>query len=184
MCDYEDYSFVVDKAYDKIYKLAYKKAKEIYGESLPYLIAERLEKELLFIKKYNYAGYYLLAYKAVSYIRLSGEYVTNRDYSSVLVAFLLGINTAKPLPPHYYCADCHYVYFDNSQIDGFDLSDKICPICGRSFKNDGHAISCEMFMGQNGSRLPDFGLMFPFFQIFLKAETQLITMTSITIWNY
>lgn len=56
MCDYEDYSFVVEKAYDKIYKLAYKKAKEIYGESLPYLIAERLNKELLFIKKYNYAG--------------------------------------------------------------------------------------------------------------------------------
>lgn len=146
MCDYEDYSFVVEKAYDKIYKLAYKKAKEIYGESLPYLIAERLEKELLFIKKYNYAGYYLLAYKAVSYIRQSGEYVTNRDYSSVLVAFLLGINTANPLPPHYYCADCHYVYFDNSQIDGFALSDKICPICGRSLKKDGHAISCEMFM--------------------------------------
>lgn len=85
---------MVEKAYDKIYKLAYKKAKEIYGESLPYLIAERLEKELLFIKKYNYVGYYLLAYKAVSYIRQSGEYVTNRDYSSVLVAFLLGINTA------------------------------------------------------------------------------------------
>ena len=42
---------MVEKAYDKIYKLAYKKAKEIYGESLPYLIAERLEKELLFIKK-------------------------------------------------------------------------------------------------------------------------------------
>lgn len=149
MCDYEDYSFVVEKAYDKIYKLAYKKAKEIYGESLPYLIAERLEKELLFIKKYNYAGYYLLAYKAVSYIRQSGEYVTNRDYSSVLVAFLLGINTANPLPPHFYCADCHYVYFDNSQIDWFDLSDKICPICGRSLKKDGHTISCEMFMGQN-----------------------------------
>lgn len=162
MCDYEDYSFVVKNAYDKIYKLAYKKAKEIYGESLSYLIAERLEKELLFIKKYNYAGYYLLAYKAVSYIRLLGEYVTNRDYSSVLVAFLLGINTANPLPPHYYCADCHYVYFDNSQIDGFDLPDKICPICGRSLKKDGHAISCEMFMGQNGSRLPDFGLMFPY----------------------
>ncbi len=91
MCDYEDYSFVVEKAsyHYKIYKLAYKKAKEIYGESLPYLIAERLEKELSFIKKYNYAGYYLLAYKAVSYIRQSGEYVTNRDYSSVLVAFYL-----------------------------------------------------------------------------------------------
>nr|WP_295246919.1 hypothetical protein [Ruminococcus sp.] len=98
MCDYEDYSFVVEKAYDKIYKLAYKKAKQIYGESLPYLIAERLNKEINFIKKYNYAGYYLLAYKAVSYIRQSGEYVTNRDYSSVLVAFLLGINTANPLP--------------------------------------------------------------------------------------
>lgn len=27
MCDYEDYSFVVEKAYDKIYKLAYKKSK-------------------------------------------------------------------------------------------------------------------------------------------------------------
>lgn len=155
MCNYEDYSFVVENAYDKIYKLAYKKAKEIYGEKLPCLIDERLEKELLLIKKYNYAGYYLLAHKAVSYIRQSGEYVTNRDYSSVLVAFLLGINTANLLPPHYYCADCHYVYFDNSQIDGFDLPDKICPICGRSLKKDGHAISCEMFMGQNGSRLPD-----------------------------
>lgn len=162
MCDYEDYSFVVKNAYDKIYKLAYKKAKEIYGESLPYLIAERLNKELNFIKKYNYASYYLLAYKAVSYIRLSGEYVTNRDYSSVLVAFLLGINTANPLPPHYYCADCHYVYFDNSQIDGFDLPDKVCPICGRSLKKDGHDIPCEMFMGQDGSKLPDFGLIFPY----------------------
>lgn len=28
MCDYEDYSFVVEKAYDKIYKLAYKKQKK------------------------------------------------------------------------------------------------------------------------------------------------------------
>ena len=51
MCDYEDYSFVVENAYDKIYKLAYKKAKEIYGEKLPCLIDERLEKDLLFIKK-------------------------------------------------------------------------------------------------------------------------------------
>lgn len=50
MCDYVDYSFVVEKAYDKIYKLAYKKAKEIYCESLPYLIAERLEKELFLLK--------------------------------------------------------------------------------------------------------------------------------------
>lgn len=50
MCDYEDYSFVVEKAYDKIYKLAYKKAKEIYGESLPYLIAERLEKNFFLLK--------------------------------------------------------------------------------------------------------------------------------------
>ena len=162
MCDDEDYSFVVENAYDKIYKLAYERAKEIYGESLPYLIAERLEKEFLFIKKYNYAGYYLLAYKAVSYIRQSGEYVTNRDYSSALVAFLLGINTANPLPPHYYCTDCHYVHFDNSQIDGFNLPDKVCPICGRSLKKDGHNIPCEMFMGQDGSKLPDFGLIFPY----------------------
>lgn len=28
MCDYEDYSFVVKNAYDKIYKLAYKKRKK------------------------------------------------------------------------------------------------------------------------------------------------------------
>ena len=45
MCDYEDYSFVVEKAYDKIYKLAYKKAKEIYGESLPYLIVPKRKKD-------------------------------------------------------------------------------------------------------------------------------------------
>lgn len=50
MCDYEDYSFVVKNAYDKIYKLAYKKAKEIYSESLPYLIAERLEKNFFLLK--------------------------------------------------------------------------------------------------------------------------------------
>ena len=66
MCDYEDYSFVVKNAYDKIYKLAYKKAKEIYGESLPYLIAERLEKELLFIKKYNYKKYNYKKYNYAS----------------------------------------------------------------------------------------------------------------------
>lgn len=80
---------------------------------------------------------------------------------SVLVAFLLGITDINPMSAHYYCTNCHYSDFDVSVADGFDLPDKLCPVCGDALKTDGHNIPFEFFMGYRGSKMPDIDLNFP-----------------------
>ena len=156
------YPPVIPNANEQVQKMAYAKAKEMYGESLPLPVAERLETELKYIQKYEYSVYYWLAYRMVKYMNDSGYYVGNRgSVGSVLVAFLLGISDTNPLPAHYYCPQCHHTDFDVPAWDGFDLPDQICPVCGCVLQLDGHNIPYEIFMGYDGSKMPDIDLNFP-----------------------
>lgn len=98
----------------------------------------------------------------VMHMNEAGYYVGSRgSVGSVLVAFLLGITDINPMPAHYYCANCHYFDFAVSDANGFDLPDKLCPVCGNALKTDGHNIPFEFFMGYRGGKMPDIGFNFP-----------------------
>lgn len=156
------YPPVIKNAYQKVRKTAYKKAKEIYGDPLPSQIEERLETELTYIKKYDYAFHYWIAFQMVRYMNGLGYYAGARGaVGSVFVAFLLGVADTNPLPAHYRCDKCHYFDFEAGASDGFDLPKRNCPACGYPLQADGHDIPYETFMGSDGSKKPDIDLNFP-----------------------
>ena len=156
-----NYYPIFENAYSDLEKICYSKAYEFYGNPLPEKIKERLDTELGFLKDEQAASQYLLAKKLVDYAKEKGKLTTARGaVGSTLVAFLLGIGDINPLPPHYYC-NCRYLEFSKVADDGFDLPEKVCPVCNRKLRTDGHNIPYEVFMGFNGDKEPDIDLNFP-----------------------
>lgn len=156
-----NYYPIFENAYSNLEKICYSKAYELYGNPLPKKIKERLDTELGFLKDEQAASQYLLAKKLADYAKEKGQLTTARGaVGSTLVAFFLGVSDTNPLPPHFYC-DCRYFEFSKLADDGFDLPEKICPVCKKKLKTDGHNIPYEVFMGFNGEKIPDIDLNFP-----------------------
>lgn len=156
-----NYHPVFENAYINLEKACYSKAFEIYGNPLPEQIKERLDTELGFLKDEQAASQYLLAKKLVDYAKEKGKLTTARGaVGSTFVAFLLGVSEINPLSPHYYC-DCHYFETSNLADDGLDLPVKVCPVCNKKLRTDGHNIPYEVFMGFKGDKEPDIDLNFP-----------------------
>lgn len=59
---------------------------------------------------------------------------------SSLILYLLGVTAGKPLPPHYYCPQCHGVIWRSDCKDGFDLPLACCEKDGVLLRGDGHDI--------------------------------------------
>jgi DNA polymerase-3 subunit alpha (Gram-positive type) len=156
-----NYYPVFENAYIDLEKACYNKAFEIYGNPLPELAKERLDTELGFLKGEQFATQYLLAKKLTTFAKENGQITTARGaVGSTFIAFLLGISEINPLSPHYYC-DCHYFEVSNLADDGFDLPEKVCPVCNKKLRTDGHNIPYEVFMGFKGDKMPDVDLNFP-----------------------
>jgi len=155
----------IEGADEEIRSTCYDTAKSMYGENLPQVVIDRLEKELVPIIKYRFSANYLISEKLVKKSNQDGYLVGSRgSVGSSVVATFLGISEVNPLPAHYLCknSECRHSewFLDGSVPSGFDLEDKNCPNCGQPMKGEGQDIPFETFLGFKGDKVPDIDLNF------------------------
>ena len=158
---------VIENSDQTLRDICYKRSHELYGEILPEIVTERLERELTSIITNGYSVMYIIAQKLVWKSNDDGYLVGSRgSVGSSFAATMAGITEVNPLSPHYLCSKCFYSDFDSEAVKAFsggagcDMPDKICPVCGEKLKKEGFDIPFETFLGFKGNKEPDIDLNF------------------------
>ena len=158
---------VIENSAGILRDICYNRAHELYGEDLPDIVTERLERELNSIIGNGFAVMYIIAQKLVWKSVADGYLVGSRgSVGSSFVAYMAGITEVNSLQAHYLCPKCHYVDFDSDYVKSFsgrsgcDMEDRVCPICGEPLMKEGHDIPFETFLGFKGNKEPDIDLNF------------------------
>ena len=158
---------VIENSDQMLRDICYTKAHSMYGEELPAIVKERLDRELNSIISNGYAVMYIIAQKLVWKSNEDGYLVGSRgSVGSSFAATMSGITEVNPLQAHYRCEHCKYSDFDSPEVlafsgrSGCDMPDKICPVCGKKLVKDGFDIPFETFLGFKGNKEPDIDLNF------------------------
>jgi len=158
---------VIENSDQMLRDICYTKAHSMYGEELPLVVKERLDRELNSIISNGYAVMYIIAQKLVWKSNEDGYLVGSRgSVGSSFAATMSGITEVNPLQAHYRCEYCKYSDFDSPEVKAFsgrggcDMPDKICPVCGKKLMKDGFDIPFETFLGFKGNKEPDIDLNF------------------------
>ena len=158
---------VIENSDQMLKNICWNKAREIYGEELPEIVSERLERELNSIISNGYSVMYIIAQKLVWKSNDDGYLVGSRgSVGSSFAATMAGITEVNPLSPHYLCPKCYYNDFYSDEVKAFaggagcDMPDKKCPKCGHKLNKMGFDIPFETFLGFKGNKEPDIDLNF------------------------
>ena len=153
----------IDGAEDYLRKVCEERATNMYGNPLPDVIRERLDKELNSIIDNGYAVMYRSAEMLVQKSLAEGYLVGSRgSVGSSFAATMSGITEVNPLPAHYLCPNCKNLEWDetNEYDCGVDMPDKVCPVCGTPYNKEGYTIPFETFLGFEANKEPDIDLNF------------------------
>ena len=158
---------VIENSDQMLRDICYNKAHKMYGDPLPEIVQERLDRELNSIISNGYAVMYIIAQKMVWKSNEDGYLVGSRgSVGSSFVATMSGITEVNPLHAHYLCKHCQYSDFDSDLVKSFsgrsgcDMPDKLCPRCGKPLSKEGFDIPFETFLGFKGNKEPDIDLNF------------------------
>ena len=158
---------VIENSDQMLRTICENRALELYGNPLPEIVRERLDRELNSIISNGYSVMYIIAQKLVWKSNDDGYLVGSRgSVGSSFAATMAGITEVNPLSPHYLCPKCYYNEFDSEDVKKFaggagcDMPDKICPRCGHKLNKMGFDIPFETFLGFKGNKEPDIDLNF------------------------
>ena len=148
----------VKMAQHKIEDICLARAAELFGESEP--VGARLKSELRYLDATESAFHYLVLKELAELSKEEKAWMLCLGSGAPFIEYLLGASPINPLPPHYRCGVCRHVEYSTEAKDGYDLPQKMCPVCGNSLLRDGHNCSAEMHQYNNRGRRawPYFGV--------------------------